>query len=214
MARKPYRRVVMWGVVLYFTVLQLTAMAGLVPVTLVPSDFDVLLGGEAVAVDSPLITNMTSGGLLGQIVSQAFTDEQGNYAYLYQVNNIGTSVNHVIEQFTCNPFMGASATTVLGYLAANVPDGFTMGQRAPVVCVNEVGPTISFGYIGWFGWQINPGESSYTLYVLSDKAPGLIDGNIIDGATVSGRIVGPVPEPATLGIMGAGAMGLYLLRKK
>jgi hypothetical protein len=216
MEAKPYRHVVAWGIFLCLNALQLTAAAGLVPVTLGSSDFDTLLGGEVEAIGSPLITNVTSGDLLGQVVSQAFTDGQGNYAYLYQVNDIGTNVNHIIEQFTCNPFIGASAATVLGYLTANAPDGFTLGQRVPIGgFVNmDVGPTVAFGFIGWFGWQINPGESSSSLYIISDKSPGLIGGYIIDGAVASGQIVGPVPEPATLGIMGVGAIVLYLLRGK
>ena len=214
MARKPYRHVVVWGIILCLNALQLTAAAGLVPVTLVSSDFDILLGGSATTIGSPLITNMTSGSLLGQIISQAFTDGQGNYAYLYQVKNIGAS--HVIEQFTCDPFADASGTTILGYLTANAPDGFTLGQQAPMgASVNpDAGPTVSFVFPGYLLGQIDPGKSSHTLYVLSDKAPSLIDGNIINGAVASGLIVGPLPEPATLGIISAGAVMLYLLRGK
>jgi hypothetical protein len=152
---------------------------------------------------------------MGEVASQAFTDGAGNYAYLYQVRNTGSTGNNVIEVFTCSPFSGAFASTTLGYLTGSHPAGFTLGDQpsAGASVDAEAGPTISFGFPAFLlGQAIDPGETSSTLYVLSDGMPGMITGNIIDGTTGSGQVVGPVPEPATICLLGLGA--LSLLRKR
>lgn len=186
-----------------------------VPVMLVGDDFNNLLGGSASAVGSPTITDMSVDNLLVDVISQAFTDGAGNYAYLYQVKNIGTLGNNVVEAFTASPFFGASAITTLGYLTANTPTGFTLGaQTAYAASIDAVaGPTISFAFPAFLsGYAIDPGEWSSTLYVLSDGAPATITGNVIDGWTTSGDVVGPVPEPATMSMLALG--GLAMIRRK
>ncbi|MCK4625509.1 MAG: PEP-CTERM sorting domain-containing protein, partial [Phycisphaerae bacterium] len=42
--------------------------------------------------------------------------------------------------------------------------------------------------------------------------PGTITGNVINGVISSGDVVGPVPEPATMGLLALG--GLALLRRR
>jgi len=185
------------------------------PVALTPADFDTLLGGAAVPVGAPTITDMVAGDLKGQVVSQAFTDGLGNYVYLYQLGNTGVAGNSVIEVLTLSPYGGASGLTTLGYLTANAPAGFTLGDQTPAgASVDPVaGPTVSFGFPYWLAEAVDPGEMSKTLYILSDGPPGTITGNIINGATASGDVVGPVPEPASMILLSVGFTALVSASK-
>ena len=184
------------------------------PVSLVAADFSTLLGGAAAPVGVPATADMVSGSLKGQVISQAFTDGLGNYVFLYQLNNTGTAGNSVIEMLTLCPFDGASAATTLGYLTANPPTGFTLGDQAPAGASVDpaAGPTISFGFPNWLDEAVAPGETSETLYVLSHGPGGVITGNIINGASASGDVVGPVPEATSIALFGLGFAVLILAR--
>jgi len=185
-----------------------------------PVDFNSLLGGSLVADGGLVTSDMSTGSLYTTVVSQAFTDGDGNYAYLYQVKNTGSTSASIIEVFTTTPYFGASGATAAGYLNANAPTGFTLGSQAPVgASVDPAsGPTISFGFPSpWVvsapSYAIDPNEDSVTLYVLSTGEPGTIIGNVIDGTIGSGPVVGPIPEPGTLALLGLGA-GMLLLRRR
>jgi hypothetical protein len=194
----------------------MAAFAAPVPVTLVADNFNNLLGGSANPVGSPTITDMSVANLQAAVVSQAFTDNSDSYAYLYQVKNTGTTGNNVVQVYTCSPFFGASGSTTLGYLTANAPSGFALGSQTPYAAsVDAVaGPTISFAFPGFLaGYAIDPGEWSSTLYVLSTDVPGMITGNLIDGSTGTGDVVGAVPEPATTVLLVMGGLVLLLRRR-
>lgn len=192
-------------------------LASPMPCTLAPADFSSLLSGNATAIGSPTITDMSNGNLQARVASQAFTDGSGRYAYLYQVENFGTSTNNAAEVFALGDFAGATPSTAIGYLTAHSPEGFVLGQQAPVGAGVDAssGPTISFGFPGWQspGYAIDPGERSSVLYVLSDQDPGQIQGSLIDHFVGTGIVVGPVPEPATMCLLLAGGLALLKARR-
>ena len=190
-------------------------------VTLTPKKFSELFDDTEISIDAPLVTDMSAGSnLKAKVISQAFTDGLGNYAYLYQVTNTGTTGNNVVELFTCHPFFGATSKSTVGYLIDDDPPGeFTLGEQDVIGASvdDEAGPTVSFGFPGWTvpdSYAIDPGESSVTLYVLSPKDPGKITGYLINGATGSGDIVGPVPEPGTIALISVGGLAILLRRRR
>ena len=123
----------------------------------------------------------------------------------------------MIEVLSLTPFTGADGSTEVGYLeTTNLPAAFSAsGSEIPAGCsVNtDSGPTISFVFPGYTTpYGITPGEISRVLYVKSTEPPNIITGNIIDGSIADGDVIGPVPEPATIGLIICGIA--VLLRKK
>lgn len=180
---------------------------------------DFLLGAGAAPVDTLKTTIMNAGNLRSTVYSQAYTDGAGLYAYLYQIENTGTVGNSPLEQFTLWPFTGATTVgTSAGWLGGDLPAGFLTGtaQAAEGEGWSEVltsGPQLSFYYSLRAHQSVDIGEKSVVMYVLSHLAPDEITGNVIDGSVASGPVVGPLPEPATLALMAAGAV-LALVRRR
>jgi hypothetical protein len=187
-------------------------------ITTTGTDFNTLLGGSAAPIGLPLTTDFSGGDFFGDVVSQAFTDGAGNYLYLYQINNTGAPNSDVATRLTVSPFTGANALISLGYLNANVPASFVLGDQTPLYAdVNiNANPTVGFDFpVGnpFYGVPdsfISPGDSSMVLYVQSKLPPGVVTGNLIDGQVHSGAVVGPVPEPGTLVLLLTAGLGLLV----
>lgn len=178
--------------------------------------------GAVTPVGSALVSSFSGSHLTGQVTSQAFTDGAGSWLYLYQVKNTGAAGSDVITRFTTSPCTQADEEVLMGYLTANVPAGFTPGDQAPLYGdVNvEAGPTVGFNFpVGnpFFGIPnsyIAPGKSSRVLYIQSSLAPGLVMGNVINGGVHTAQVVGPVSEPATMGVLALGGLFALVRRRR
>jgi len=194
-----------------------SAQAAVIPLGLNPADFNTLGTWESVAGWSAGTTTMTGSNLSADVTYQVFQDSgTGGYAYLYQVENTGLDQSwEIVEGLTLSAFFGADANTTVGYLTANQPSAFQAGTPFPDgVSVNPLsGPTISFLFPGYID-AIEVGEASRVLYVLGDFGPTMITGNLINGHVASGSVAGPVPEPATMGLLAMGALALIRRRNR
>jgi len=193
-----------------------TAQAGII--LLVEQSLGDILGPSPKGIGTVESTVMNAGNLKATVYSQAYTDGDGLYAYLYQVANTGVLGNSPVEMFTAWPFTGANDSTVMGYLSGTIPAGFLSDGRVPEDegFIEELisGPELSFYYTKKAGHKIDVGQHSVIMYVVSNLAPDWITGNVIDGSVGSGPVVGPIPEPATLCLMGMGLLATALLRRR
>jgi hypothetical protein len=193
-----------------------TAQAG--PVPMVEQSLVDILGSDPKAVGTIESTVMDAGNMKATVYSQAYTDGDGLYAYLYQVANTGVLGNSPVEMFTAWPFTGADDSTVMGYLSGTTPAGFLSGGGLPeengYVEGLISGPELSFYYTKLAEHKIGWGQHSLIMYVVSNQAPDQITGNVIDGAVGSGLVVGPIPEPATMTFLGLGAAIAFYRRRR
>ncbi|KPK76129.1 MAG: hypothetical protein AMJ79_08085 [Phycisphaerae bacterium SM23_30] len=190
--------------------LWMTASAAVI--TLEPKPLTDLLGANPAPVGALRTTSMTAATLEAEVDSQAYTNDQGLYAYLYQIKNIGQTGDHPVEMFTLYPFWGANDDLAMGYLTGDIPAGFSAGGNLPEDEGFVSEELVSIYFTLPPGAEISIGQSSAVLYLMSDYVPGEIVGNVIDGSVAAGAVVGPVPEPGTVCLLSLG--GLMFLRRR
>ena len=116
-----------------------------------------------------------------------------------------------MSAFSIAPFAGLTVNSTVGYLSGQP----ALFATAPIYVdiTSPVAPTVLFGFSqGDDGPGLVPGMRSALLLVLSDLEPGESTGNAIDGGTAFGTVIAPIPEPATMMLLGLG--GLALLRRR
>jgi len=198
-----------------------TVHASITPLALSEVDFASLGALQELDGWDAKVTEMwngvATGGLKGSITSQPYRDSlSGDYFYFYQIENIGTDSDwHIIEAFTISPMSGMDEFSEVGYLGlgGDAPQAFASGQIMPAGCsINtNSGPTISYMFPGYVK-SIEVNEVSVVLYARSHLGPGLVTGNIINGSIAQGQVVGPVPEPGAMWLLGLGICGVIRSR--
>ncbi len=184
--------------------------SAIVPLGLNEKDFlDLGPLGEISGWDA-MVTGVWDGqnsGLRANITSKPYWDSiSEDYYYFYQIENTGEDLSwHIAEVFAIAPVNGADGFTEVGWLNTNEPSPFVLGQVVPVgsSANTSSGPTISFVFPGYVD-PLEPGEFSVVMYIRSSLEPGYVMGNIIDGSICQGQIIGPVPELATVWLLGLG----------
>jgi hypothetical protein len=188
-------------------------------VTLQADSLTNLLGDNYTTLDSVLVTDAQAGTLVSSIYSCAYTNDDGLYAYLYQIDHDITSTSRIVDEFSL-VFAGADDYISIGYLTHDV-SGFLSGGGQPdlTAFVNAYGeePEISIFFDYRSETELYPGEHSNIIYAISSLSPDLVTGTVWDHDTASGSVIGPsiavTPEPLTITLLGLGSILLHKKRE-
>ncbi|MGA3040854.1 MAG: PEP-CTERM sorting domain-containing protein [Bryobacteraceae bacterium] len=163
----------------------------------------------------------TNTGTTSGFIYSAVYDDAGTLDFYYQVVNNASSADAIstlsVSDFTQAPTTNAAYWTDGSALTGT---GFVDGTTSPQTADRySDGSTIQFAFYppSSSTTEIAPGESS-DVEIVSTNATTYSAGfaAVIDSGTdtVAAFQPGSVPEPATLGLMGLGLIGLASLRRR
>ncbi len=203
-----------------FCVLVLFSIAGSVQAVFLPPGG----GASPVLVQPPpspvpiavMVSPYNVGGtLVGTVTSWVVAGDPlnpfGGLSFYYQVVNTGTDY---VSRFTATSFAPVPAMPV-DVTTINAPwDGALAGGVAPFYADRSIaGDVVGFVYPAFIG-QILSGQWSEVMVVHTPafaSTTGL--GAVIDGRAANVDVLVPIPEPATIGLLGLGALSLLRKRK-
>jgi hypothetical protein len=178
------------------------------------SSFNPVGGTLLASVNAPFTTAAFTGSLRSAVVQ----NETNTLDFYYQVTNDANSLTSLGRETNFN-FSGFN--TSVFFRTDNAPavgGGFVTGTETPDTADRDNGGVVGFNFLtgstGSSG-KIDPGETSSILVIRTNAtlfAPGV--SSIINGSGTSVVTFQPViPEPASLGLLAAGALAALRRRR-
>jgi hypothetical protein len=163
-----------------------------------------------VVVGAPLVSPFAVPGFfIGTLTSTAIAGDPSNplggLTFVYDLTNAPGSPN-AIARMTVEDFTGF--LTDASYETVPAPVGLP-----PTLIDRLTADTVGFGFLGFGPGPLFPGMTSARL-VVQTNAPAAIlsEANIIDSGSITVPALGPVPEPASLGLLAAA--GVLAIRRR
>jgi MYXO-CTERM domain-containing protein len=170
-----------------------------------PGEPDPTGGVEVANLTTPFaVPGFFSGSLTTRVISGDPSNTLGGLTFTYLLTN-GTAGPNAMARLTVKDFTGFATDA-----SYQVP---TSGV-APAYIDRLTADVIGFSFSGIGAGPIFPGQSSSLLVVQTD-AQGWVasTASIIDSGAITVASLGPIPEPATLGLAAFGALALVRRRR-
>lgn len=186
-----------------------TVFAGLIPIGTPEGDL-------LASMVAPYSFVTTAGTTSGTLTSAVYRNPSGTLDFYYQVANALASATAIARETDTN-FVGWDTWTGYRIDGSALSGGVFVDGTVPPVTADRDGPgaVVGFSFQPPDSAKIQPGQTSNVL-VISTNAVDYQLGNasIIDGGTQTVQAFQPVPEPATLALLGAGLITLATIRRR
>lgn len=163
-----------------------------------PAEPDPVGGVVIDSMVSPFLTPTFSGTLVTYVISGDVSNPLGGLTFAYRAFNDGTSA-HPLSRVTMNGYTGWLTDASYQVPAAGI---------AATLINRPTADFVGFSYMDVIGpGLITPGASS-ALMVVQTNAPAytINAASVIDGYVATVPTFAPIPEPATMALLGLGAL--------